>query len=393
MDLSIYEKKWTRRMLNYLWVAVTMAIFSPVVNIFFTEFQRSYYLVYRVALPAAVTLSMMLFAEFLVAKLPKYKDYILILHTLLISISLMLIHDTIPMVLLSLFLMPIFMAAITFHRQKITFALIISLCAFIAFLLWYPPYGDFTQIMIINFLFLICSVYYLSIQITAKGKEIIQKLEASLENEKDLFMKNVVMEKMSKIDLPTDLYNHKTFHEYLHPLLEQLENQEFPLYLALLDLDDFKSVNDTYGHSTGDRVIQQTATLIKEHLGSDDFGARYGGEEFGIIFTDKEPAEVYQLLESLRTSMADHGFPDMEHTSVTLSVGLAEAVPGEDKDTLFQRADRYLYEAKQQGKNRISTGTSTGTAAGTSTETSTDTSDETAAETSDTTPCSVTSAP
>ncbi len=378
MDLSMYEKKWTRRMLNYLWVAVAMAIASPIVNIFFTEFQRSYYLVYRVALPAGIVLFLMLSAELLVAKLAAYRDYVIILHTLLIAASLMMIHDTIPMILLSLFLLPIFMATITFHKGKITFALGISLLAFLGFLRWYPPYANFNKVMVINFVFLLCSVYYLSIQITSKGKEIVEKLEASLENEKDLFMKNVVMEKMAKIDLPTDLYNHKTFHEYLHPLLDQLQNQHFPLYLALMDLDDFKSVNDAFGHSTGDRVIRRTATLIKEHLGSDDFGARYGGEEFGIIFTDKEAAEVRQVLESLRRSMENHGFEEMKGKSVTLSIGLAEAVPGEDKDALFQRADQYLYEAKQQGKNRIVTGVASGTSCPAA---------------SPSTPCSVTSAP
>lgn len=161
------------------------------------------------------------------------------------------------------------------------------------------------------------------------------------------------MERLTKIDLATNLYNHKTFHQYLNELVMQHHKAPFDLSLALLDLDHFKKVNDTYGHGAGDMVIAETAVLIKNIIESDDFVARYGGEEFAIIFTGKKPQRCLILLEQIREELSSKRFEAMPNVQVTISIGYVNMKEGMSKNQLFNLADEKLYQAKENGRNQI----------------------------------------
>lgn len=138
--------------------------------------------------------------------------------------------------------------------------------------------------------------------------EIINNFLSTYERERDLTLKNFVMEYNSKIEPFTGLYNHKTFYEYLKSLIEQSEYYNFPLTLAVMDIDNFKKVNDTYGHSFGDEVIKALADIIKENTGTDDYAARYGGEEFAIIFPDKDKKKAFEIVEAIRKQFNEKVF-------------------------------------------------------------------------------------
>ena len=103
------------------------------------------------------------------------------------------------------------------------------------------------------------------------------------------------MDKLTKTDALTDLYNHMTFHEYFEKLIEQHEQNGLPLQLAIFDIDNFKLVNDMFGHRAGDAVLQRVSELIRSKVSTNDFVARYGGEEFAILFTDKLKMEALKL--------------------------------------------------------------------------------------------------
>jgi diguanylate cyclase (GGDEF)-like protein len=208
-------------------------------------------------------------------------------------------------------------------------------------------------VSVITFSAILFSAYVLGIEIIKRYEEINEDLKVAISNEKELFYKTIYMEKLSKTDLATGLYNHKTFHEYLDKLLSHFEEEKFELHLALFDLDRFKSVNDTYGHEVGDVVIVDSSKIIKECISSNDFAARYGGEEFAVIFTEKNGDEVKKIIEIIRGKIENHRYKEMFYNNVTVSIGFVSAVECSEKDEMFKMADRRLYKAKLEGRNQI----------------------------------------
>ncbi|MBY9080076.1 diguanylate cyclase [Paenibacillus sp. HN-1] len=186
-----------------------------------------------------------------------------------------------------------------------------------------------------------------------RGNDLIRSLANSEKTEQDLRIQNIIMDRLSKIDPLTDLYNHKTFHEYLGWLIDHQQSNPFPMQLAILDIDNFKKVNDTYGHWVGDIALKQVASEVLFHIGTDDFAARYGGEEFAVILTAKTLEEARDIMDRIRTGIAGHFLSEMEGKSVTVSIGMHDFQGADSKSYVFQKADDALYEAKKTGKNRI----------------------------------------
>ena len=136
-----------------------------------------------------------------------------------------------------------------------------------------------------------------------------------------------------------------TFHEYLDRLIDQNHVNDLSIQLALIDIDNFKKVNDTYGHRAGDSVLKHVADIIKESIEADDFAARYGGEEFAVIFTEKSTSTAYSIAEDIRKKIAAMKNKEAGDTIVTVSIGLNN-YNKTGKEILFKEADSALYEAK-----------------------------------------------
>ncbi len=152
----------------------------------------------------------------------------------------------------------------------------------------------------------------------------------------------------------TGLLNHTRIKEHLVTEVARAHRTNTPLAFAMLDIDDFKSVNDTYGHSTGDRVLKSLAHLLTQRLRRMDSIGRYGGDEFGLILPNTTGADAQRILEEIRKAFAQVCHQaDGEPFMVTLSCGLAELGPSQDSNQLSERADRALYQAKASGKNRV----------------------------------------
>ena len=122
--------------------------------------------------------------------------------------------------------------------------------------------------------------------------------------------------------------------------------------LLMLDVDHFKTVNDTYGHSTGDEVLKAVAATAARSLRRGDAFGRLGGEEFGILLSGLDAAGALHLAERLRSELAGRRYPMIDNGAVTLSLGIAEYRPGENRDEWMLRADQALYAAKSSGRNR-----------------------------------------
>ncbi len=196
-----------------------------------------------------------------------------------------------------------------------------------------------------------------------KMKEYIQTIrdyQAILENnlqsvtqdKHELLIRNAVIERMSNVDSLTDLYNHRIFQKYLGQLILQSNERNTLLQIAILDIDDFKKINDTFGHSVGDNVLKRVADKIRNLVTPEDIVARYGGEEFAIIFNNHLLEDTVEILENIRKAIASEQHPELDRM-VTVSIGLHEYKKGNTKKETFEIADEALYDAKHSGKNKI----------------------------------------
>ncbi len=152
----------------------------------------------------------------------------------------------------------------------------------------------------------------------------------------------------------TGLYNHTAIKEELLAEISIAGRTQVPLSLAMLDLDNFKNVNDTYGHPVGDQVLRTLSRLLKQRLRRSDVVGRYGGEEFVVVFPGTTAATAKNVLEQIRAAFQKiKQFSELGDFSVTFSAGIADLAQTADFDELFDAADSALYEAKHSGKNCI----------------------------------------
>jgi diguanylate cyclase (GGDEF)-like protein len=162
---------------------------------------------------------------------------------------------------------------------------------------------------------------------------------------------------MSVRDSLTEAFNHRHFQETLHRELTRHERSGQPLALVMIDIDDFKQINDRWGHPTGDLVLRGLVEELLKGVRDMDTVARYGGEEFTLILPETPADKAFAAADRLRARVAARQFmtPDVSHPlSVTISGGLA-VFPDDagDKRELIDRADQALYQAKRSGKNRV----------------------------------------
>ncbi|KIF64486.1 DeoR faimly transcriptional regulator [Pseudomonas fluorescens] len=159
------------------------------------------------------------------------------------------------------------------------------------------------------------------------------------------------------IDPLTGLPNRAAWSERLEHEIQQWQQHGNTLSLAMLDLDHFKRINDSYGHLAGDKVLKIIATVLRKRLRGSDFIARFGGEEFVLLLPATPPAIGAKLLETLRAAIEACPFHFKgERVTITISMGLASFRTGEHSDLVLKRADQALYRAKNAGRNRVELG-------------------------------------
>ncbi len=162
-------------------------------------------------------------------------------------------------------------------------------------------------------------------------------------------MRQIKDKQAAHLDSLTRLYNRRVFELFFQQEISKCERYCHPLSLILADLDHFKSVNDTYGHQAGDRVLKEVSEIIRENIRGADLPSRWGGEEIAVLLPETEGEGAEILAEKLRRLIAAHDFPRAGH--VTASFGVASMTKA-DYD-LFAAADKALYTAKEKGRNRV----------------------------------------
>jgi diguanylate cyclase (GGDEF)-like protein len=155
-------------------------------------------------------------------------------------------------------------------------------------------------------------------------------------------------------DSLTGLYNHTTTTQLLENAIVSARRQNSPLSFAMIDLDHFKLINDTYGHPVGDQVLLALARVLQQRLRNSDLVGRYGGEEFAVILIDLTQDKALQIMDQLRQDFSKVVFTAGDAKfSCTFSCGVASFPQLDDMETLREAADKAMYQAKHAGRNRV----------------------------------------
>ena len=185
----------------------------------------------------------------------------------------------------------------------------------------------------------------------------IQRLESEMnkrrEVEKRLLKSEEIYKKLSITDDLTQLYNSRFFYEKLKEEINRLIRYKQPLSLLLVDIDDFKQINDRYGHLKGDKVLKIVGIMIQDCLRKTDTAYRYGGEEFTVILPGTKLNAAKNVAERIRKRFEEQEFSIItdEKLNISVSIGVSQFKRGEKMEGFVKRTDNALYIAKQKGKN------------------------------------------
>ena len=162
------------------------------------------------------------------------------------------------------------------------------------------------------------------------------------------------LEKQAITDSLTGLFNRRLLFQVMQREILRYERYKHPFCVMLLDLDHFKKVNDTFGHSVGDDALRAFSAVLKEVARQQDVVARTGGEEFCILLPEINQKEASQAAERIRKLTARTPLDISEYSvPLTVSIGISEIKANENADGIYQRADMALYKAKSSGRNRV----------------------------------------
>ncbi|QDP39317.1 GGDEF domain-containing protein [Radiobacillus deserti] len=352
LDVNLDQKTLVRGILNTLWMVIGLYVIMTSVNMLFTYQEIGSFFGQTVLSPVLQLVLTMLFLELVTYKEVEYVDYILITGMNGIACIIMFaIYDK-P---LTTFIL-VFPMLISLFFYKIHLLFYSVFLAFLSFIVvYYFVYRDYLELTASDYLLVIALFIGATLIIGRflRHHSLVRaKLLEIMGEKRELTLKNVHMERLNRIDPVTELYNHRSFHEHLDSIFRIDNPEELDVHVAVLDIDNFKSVNDRFGHLAGDRVIAIVARQIHQHLSADDFASRYGGEEFSIVSIGKSTDDFHQQVEEIRLSLSQVHHQELNGEQVTISIGVQKLAAGMDKETLFHAADDSLYMAKRAGKNR-----------------------------------------
>lgn len=281
------------------------------------------------------------------SKIPKrIKLSIPLVIFLIISANCAATHNAFP-ILYGLIVFPIYASTIYADKKilKNMTILAIILELIVTIIIYSDPYSTRpTQLgfnIILTF-FCIIMTYFVSSSIILHEKRKEQILQKNVEYNKQL-------EDELLIDGLTGLYNYRGLLNFTKSNVSNNNKMQ----MAILDLDNFKSINDTYGHEVGNVVLKKLAELLKELQSENTKVARYGGEEFAVLFLNQKIEDSYKELDEIRKKLEIINFEDIPDKSITFSAGISSYNKTMNIREFFETADKLLYEAKINGKNQV----------------------------------------
>lgn len=197
--------------------------------------------------------------------------------------------------------------------------------------------------ILLGVVFVVAVIMYWNRKLSRLNRELAEAHE-------DLALKSTELEKLSETDRLTGLYNRMKLEEILDHEYQRSSRSSLPVSVIMLDVDRFKTINDSFGHHAGDQILQELARILENHTRSVDTVGRWGGEEFLLICPGTGSSGAVVLAEKLRKAIEKHTFPVVGNC--TCSFGVSASCKGERTEDLVIRADQAMYQAKEQGRNR-----------------------------------------
>ncbi|NCP64866.1 MAG: GGDEF domain-containing protein [Paraglaciecola sp.] len=187
--------------------------------------------------------------------------------------------------------------------------------------------------------------------LSARDWQVLQQMHLYFSNPFKNALEHHKIKQFAMKDFLTSLGNRASFNEAVTRLINQAQRQHGPFGLLVLDLDNFKQVNDNFGHHEGDKVLVATANTIVHCLRESDFAFRFGGDEFCCLLPDTNSDNINLIAERIRHAIASSDM--LQKHQVSCSVGTAEFKANDSAFSVFERADHALYQAKTHGRNCI----------------------------------------
>ncbi len=311
----------------------------------------NHYLWYGVVFPIVVNTATHLIARIVVSRPNvdrKTKNGSIIAAALITSFIVAIIHKEYSVTGCA-YIFPIVLSAMFNDKKLLNTGLIASLaillCVGGAF--WLDGNVTLTNALNLFILFGFAFVAYLcgiiSINFSNQNYTTIESQAQTCEELRD----DILRDQMNK------LYNHATYFDHLEQTVST-HTPDDPLCLVMLDLDYFKQINDKYGHPSGDAVLLFAADTFRRHCTEPDMPYRYGGEEFALLFHHKTAEDVTAIMQEILDEFRAHRF-DFSDAPVTFSAGVVQYTDSMSANLFFKTADQTMYDAKEQGKNRILT--------------------------------------
>jgi len=156
-------------------------------------------------------------------------------------------------------------------------------------------------------------------------------------------------------DFLTGLYNRRYFYDHINSLTDKANDSFTDLYIAMVDIDNFKSINDTYGHDEGDKAIISLSEILRTNTKQQDLVARFGGEEFCLAILCRDEATALEIFERIRQGVENFSFTTKDNQEIrfTISIGVTKYSESDSIDDVINQADMNLYTAKNTGKNKV----------------------------------------
>lgn len=354
-ELHIDLKVWMNKIISIYWFMIGLAFTGQILGLVMNQIYQLYpfenFLINKVLLPSGTQVLLILSVQYLIKVKGFYKPKLLTVFGTLSAWITAYTHATIPG-LQVLFVILLAVNLIYFGKEELRFSFITNMLA-LTFLYVFPDVRTATTIFErFAYFFILLAAYQVFSLVLDRGTDILDVLKRSNEQERSLMVRSAMMERLTKVDPLTELYNHRTFYEYLDFLYDQSIHYNMPLQLAIVDIDNFKSINDTYGHDVGDIILKRVARLIEDSVTENEIVARYGGEEFAVLLTSKSINESYELIESIRLKI-ENMTNDEINSPITVSIGFQPLSKDLTQTQFFKRADELLYQAKQNGKNQV----------------------------------------
>ncbi|ADN08477.1 GGDEF domain-containing protein [Sulfurimonas autotrophica] len=196
-------------------------------------------------------------------------------------------------------------------------------------------------------------LYYADLKITPLFDEnkTIQNFVATSTDITSRIKMEKKLKKLATIDSLTKIYNRYKIDEAINIQIARYRRYKEPFCIFMFDIDNFKTVNDTYGHDAGDRVLKALSRLVSNHIRTTDIFGRWGGEEFVIILENTSKEEAFVITEKLR-KIVEVSVIDGKY-KITISIGVAQYEESESREELVKKADKALYRAKENGRNQV----------------------------------------